>query len=134
MPHYLKEALHKFQLPVPKRPQYAPYSWNRPTYGAAVQYSANDNISPLLPAKYITLIQNIVRALLYFSIAVNPTMPVALGSIASQQTKATKKTCEETLWLLNYAASHPDATIHYRARYMVLHIHSDASYISEPQA
>jgi hypothetical protein len=33
--------------------------------------------------------------------------------------------------LLNYAARHPDAVLYYHARNMVLHVHSDASYLSE---
>lgn len=33
--------------------------------------------------------------------------------------------------LLNYAASHPDAQIQYRASDMVLWVDSDASYLSE---
>ena len=61
-------------------------------------------------------------------------MLIALGFIVSQQFKATKKTYEETLWLLNYAASHPDATIRYCASDMVLHSLSDASYLSEEWA
>ena len=36
--------------------------------------------------------------------------------------------------LLNYAATHPDAAIRYHASDMQLHIHSDASYLSEPEA
>ena len=36
--------------------------------------------------------------------------------------------------LLNCAATHPDAAIQYRASDMILHVHSDASYLSEPQA
>jgi hypothetical protein len=38
------------------------------------------------------------------------------------------------MWLLNYADSNPHATIRYSASDMVLHIHSDASYLSEPKA
>jgi hypothetical protein len=71
---------------------------------------------------------------LYYALAVNPTMLVALGSIAAAQAKATYSTYEATVWLLNYAASHPDATIHYIASDMILHIHSDASYLSEKKA
>ena len=41
---------------------------------------------------------------------------------------------DEVLWLLNYAASHPDATIRYTASNVVLHIHSNASYFSETKA
>ena len=61
-------------------------------------------------------------------------MIFALGSIAYQQSKATDKTYEDTLLILNYGASYPDSTIRYRASNMVLHIHSDASYISEPRS
>ena len=33
MPKYLQTALLKFQHPAPKRPQHAPHSWAKPTYG-----------------------------------------------------------------------------------------------------
>jgi hypothetical protein len=36
--------------------------------------------------------------------------------------------------LLNYAATHPDAVLSYHASDMVLHVHSDASYLSESQS
>jgi hypothetical protein len=36
--------------------------------------------------------------------------------------------------LLNYAATHPDAILPYKGSEMVLHIHSDASYLSAPEA
>ena len=55
-----------------------------------------------------------------------------LGSIAAQQEKGTEKTYADTIWLLNYAATHPNAKIHYTATDMILHIHSDASYLSKP--
>ena len=61
-------------------------------------------------------------------------MLTALGSIAAQQSKGTEKTYADTLWLLNYAATHPNAKIRYTASDMILYIHSDASYLSEPQA
>jgi hypothetical protein len=36
--------------------------------------------------------------------------------------------------LLDYAATHPDAILRYQRSDMVLHIHSDASYLSAPEA
>ena len=72
--------------------------------------------------------------LLYYSIAVDPTMLTALGSIATQQSKGTEKTYADTLWLLNYAATHLNAKIGYTASDMILHIHSNPSYLSEPPA
>ena len=61
-------------------------------------------------------------------------MLAALGFIAAQQSKATHKTYDEVFWILNYAASHPCATIRYSSSDMILHVHSDASYLSEPKA
>ena len=75
--------------------------------------------------------QQIVGTLLYYSIAVDPTMITALVSIAAQQSKGTEKTYADTLWLLNYAATHPNSKIRYTARNMILHIHSDSSYLSK---
>jgi hypothetical protein len=39
MPGYIKDALHKYQHPMPKRPQYAPHNWNFPAYGQRIQMS-----------------------------------------------------------------------------------------------
>jgi hypothetical protein len=58
-------------------------------------------------------------------------MSVALGTIASQQSKGTHATAQALTQLLNYAAAHPDATVRYHAIDMYLHVHSDASYLSE---
>ena len=38
-------------------------------------------------------------------------MLVALGNLSSQQSKATEKTNDATLWLLNYSDSKPNAII-----------------------
>ena len=131
MPKYLQTALLKFQHPAPKHPQHAPHSWAKPTYGAHVQYAQDGDSSPLLPAKKINLVQQIVGTLLYYSIAVDPTVLTALGSIDAQKSKGTEKIYADTLWLLNYATTHPNAKIRYTASNMILHIHSDASYLSE---
>jgi hypothetical protein len=48
--------------------------------------------------------------------------------------KATGKTQAATNQLLDYLATHPDAAIRYHASYMILHIHSDASYLSVSNA
>ena len=133
MPHYLIEALQKFQHPTPQRRQDDPHAWKQPVYVAALQYSDNPYQSALLPTKSINLVQQIIGTLFYYSIAVDPTMLVALGSIAAHNSKAPDNTYNEVLWLLNYTASHPDATIRYTASDMVLHVHSGASYLSEPK-
>ena len=61
-------------------------------------------------------------------------MLAALGSIATQQANPTQLTLTKTRQLLDYAATHPDAIVTYRASDMVLAGHSDASYLSESKA
>jgi hypothetical protein len=57
-----------------------------------------------------------------------------LNDIATEQIKATEKNQAATNQLLGYLATHPDATIRYHASDMILHIHSDASYLSVSNA
>jgi hypothetical protein len=56
------------------------------------------------------------------------------NDITTEQTKATEKTQATRNQMLDYLATHPDATIRYHASDMVLHIHSDASYLSVSNA
>ena len=39
VPGYIAKALHKFQHPAPKKPQYALHAWLTPTHGQKVQYA-----------------------------------------------------------------------------------------------
>ena len=57
-----------------------------------------------------------------------------LNSLAVVQTKLTIETAKQITQFLNYSATHPDAITEYRKIGMILHIHSNASYISEPEA
>jgi hypothetical protein len=61
-------------------------------------------------------------------------MLVALGTLASAQTKGTKATKKAAAQLLDYSFTHPDAKVRYHSSGMVLSIHSDASYHSEAKA
>jgi hypothetical protein len=59
---------------------------------------------------------------------------IAISSLASQQAIATEDTNEKLVQLLNYRAIHPDATMLYHASDMILNIHSDYWYLTEPEA
>jgi hypothetical protein len=59
---------------------------------------------------------------------------MTLSTIAHEQTKATEKTDMSVNHMLDYCATHPDATIRFRASDMILNIHSDASYLNAPEA
>jgi hypothetical protein len=71
---------------------------------------------------------------LYYSRAVDPTVLMPLNDIATEETKVTEKTQVATNQMLDYSATHPNATIRYHASDMILHIHSDASYLSVSNA
>jgi hypothetical protein len=62
------------------------------------------------------------------------TVLIALSTIASEQAKATQKTIANTEQLLDYLATHPNATMRFSASDMILNIHSDASYLSARDA
>ena len=80
------------------------------------------------------ILQKIVENLLYYARYIYPTMLMALNFLAEVQTKPTIETTKQITQFLNYSATHPDAITEYRKRGMVLHIYSDSSYISEPEA
>ena len=134
MPGYVARALQTLQHPPPTRPQHAPHAWNEPTYGAKIQYAETEDTSPPLTPKALTRLQQIIGVFLYYARAIDSTMLVALGTLASAQTKGTEATTIATTQLLNYCATHPDAILRYSASDMALHVHSDASYLSEKRA
>eukprot|EP00956_Cyclotella_meneghiniana_P025546 scaffold53455_cov41-Cyclotella_meneghiniana.AAC.12 len=60
-------------------------------------------------------------------------MLTALSSLASEQANPTERTMGKVKQFLDCAASQEDTVIKYRASDMVLAIHSDGSYLSEPK-
>jgi hypothetical protein len=90
--------------------------------------------TPPLAAQQCLTIQKVTGSVLYYARAVDPTVLMPLNDIATEQTKVTEKTQAATNKLFDYLATHPDATIRYHASDMILHIHSDASYLSVSNA
>jgi uncharacterized membrane protein len=84
---------------------------------------------------YHTSLQKIVGALLYYHThTVDSTLLVAIGTLASAQAQGTEATVEIATHLLNYYATYPDSFIRYHTSDMCLHIHSNASHLSERKA
>jgi hypothetical protein len=126
MPGYISNVLSKFQHGAPKHPQHTPSRYVTPVYGAKTQYATKDETPPLRAQRCLT-IQKATGSILYYARAVDPTVLVPLNDIATEQTKAPKKTQAATNQLLDYLTTHPDTTTRYHASDMILHIHSDAS-------
>jgi hypothetical protein len=133
MPGSVSNVLSKFQHDAPKHPQHTPSWYVTPFYGAKTQYATKDETHPL-PAKQCLTIQKVTGSVLYYAQAVDPTVLMPLNDIATEQTKATEKTQDATNQMLDYLATHPDAAIRYHTSDMILHIHSDASYLSVSNA
>ena len=131
---YVQKAFQQFEHEKPKRPQHAPNKWTAPQYGAAIQMAEPEDQSPPLDAPCIKFLMKVVGTFLYYARAVDMTMQVALGSIVAAQSKGTEATMDAAIHLLNYAATHPDATLRFTKSNMKLHIVSGASYASEPKA
>ena len=135
IPDYVMNALHRLQHELPHRPQHAPHPYKTPTYGQKVQFADQVNLQEaLLPESAKKTIQKIIGIFLYYGIALDLTMLVALGTLATQQAKPTDALWDDVTWFLNYVATHPNAKICYSKSDMVLYIASDGSYLSETRS
>jgi hypothetical protein len=133
MPGYISNVLSKFQHDAPKHPQHTPSQYVTTVYGAKTQYATKDETPPLTP-KQCLKIQKVTGSVLYYARTVDPTVLMPLNDIATEQTKVTEKTQATTNQLLDFLATHPDAAMRYHTSDMILHIHSDASYLSVSNA
>jgi hypothetical protein len=134
MPGYIKSAPHKYQHPVPARPEHSPHMWNPPIYCAKTQFVSDPTPSPVISDKDVNKLQQLTGTLLYYARAVDPTLIMPMNVLASEQSNATEVTAEKVIKLLNYCNTHPETEIHYHSSDMILHIHIDASYLSENEA
>jgi hypothetical protein len=132
MPGYIKKQLLKYEH-IMRQIQHCPYAPEPKRYGADAQSPLPQDISRKLNEKEIKQVQKIVGSILYFARAVDMTVLIALSTIASEQTKGTARTLEKAYQVLDYLATHPNAVVRLRALEMVMNIHSDASYLSEPR-
>jgi hypothetical protein len=128
MPGYVAATLLKFQHVKPRQSTNTPSKWNQPIYETQSQRTA------AMTSEQTKLLQWVVGTLFFYGHAVDPITLHALNDLASAQTKGTQATADAMVHLLNHLATHPNATIRYYGSDMVLHIHSDASYLTAPEA
>ena len=128
---YIRKALIQFKHARPKRNQNQPYPHVPVKYGEKIQYTEPDDDSPRLDEQSTKFIMQVTGVFLYYARAVDGLMLPALSALASEQASPTENTMKKCKQFLDYAASHDDAVLTYRASDMVLAIHSDASYLNE---
>jgi hypothetical protein len=114
--------------------QHCPYSPEPNRYGAGSQSPLPSNNTKKLTDSEIKQVQKFVRSTLYYARVVNMTVLMALSTNASKQTKGTKCTLEKAYQVLNYLVMHHDAMVRFHASNTVVNIHSDALYLSKPNA
>eukprot|EP00804_Cyclotella_cryptica_P009002 CCRYP_003107-RA/>CCRYP_003107-RA protein AED:0.29 eAED:0.29 QI:0/0/0/1/1/1/2/0/642 len=134
MPGYKAKALKQFHHKPPSKPQHSPFPTKPIKYGAKKQYAAPPSTAPLLDKKGKKFIQQVCGKLLFLGRAVDSPLLCPISAIASQSAAPTQDTMTQTLQLLDYLATQEEAVLTYHASDMVLAAHSDASYLSEPQA
>ncbi len=134
MPGYVSKAIERFQIEMPKKTQDSPHPHATPSYGAKIQLAMDIDESKEATKAEKKFIQQVTGTLLYYARAVDPTILVALSAIAAQQAKPTINTLAKVKQLLQYCASQDEAILTYRASDMILAVHSDAGYLSKPQA
>jgi hypothetical protein len=117
MPGYKAAVMHHLQHPTLAHRQHAPCKMQPINYKAKVHIAAPACMSaPLTEAQKLKL-QQVIGSLLYYAMAVDPTMFVALSTLASAQKKGTAATVEAADQLLDYCATHPEAEVRYHIWY-----------------
>jgi hypothetical protein len=79
-------------------------------------------------------IQEVCGTFLFYARGIDGGILPALSALASQQVQPTENTMTLCKSVLDYMASQEEAVLTYKVSDMVLAIHSDASYLSEPKA
>ena len=89
IPNYVQHALHRLQHSLPTRLQHSPHRHKKPAYGQKIQFpdSQYETKEVFLITSAKTLIQRIIGIFLYYGISLGVTMLVAVGTLATQQSK-----------------------------------------------
>ena len=130
---YVQKALTWFQHPNPKWPQYQPHPNVPHKYGQKQQFFKPEDKTIPLDEKKTKFIQEVTSMVLFCAQAINSTMLTSLSAIASEQANPTEQMFKWTKQFLDYATNN-EAVVAYHASNMILAVHSDDSYLSEPKA
>ena len=130
MPSYAQKGLQTLKFTPTYNPR-SPIIYEPPNYGAAQQIETIDTSAPATAAEQSHLRAS-VGIFRHMANAVDNILLVPLSRLASKQSCPTQLDMKKLERLLNYIHYHPHAQIVYRPSNMQLHVHTDASYLSEP--
>ena len=131
MKSYIEKILFKVGHKTLVKKQLSLHHCREITYVSKVQQAPEEASSPALDEKVVLRVQRIIRALLYYSRAVNNKLLVALSAMGAHQASATEKTIKSITQILYYCATYPDDGIVYCSSDMILTEHFDAGFNNE---
>ena len=70
---------------------------------------------------------------MYYDRSLDCTTITELNTITEQQSKYTERTSEAITQILDYADTYTNAIVRYKLSGVMLYVHSDAYYLSEPK-
>ena len=101
--------------------------WNKTTSNSLGYFNTN-------PRGTKAQDQKVIGIFLYYARAMDGTILPDLNTLSEKQSNPTKNTEAEITHFLEYVATNPSAIIQYKYSVIIIHINSDASYLSEPRA
>ena len=127
MPGYVKQALiklhHKFS-----KTTHSPSPFNALVYGQKIQMTTINKTNLMITVQ-TKLLQQVYGTFVYYARSVDFTMLHVLNDLAIRVKDGTQKTVKALNYFLDYCVTHPEATVLYPASDMILHNHSDATYL-----
>ena len=131
IPNYVTNARAQLHHPDPVKPHHSPHPYQPPVFGQKTQYAKPSGTKCQLTPAQLLYCQKFSGFFNYYGCTIDSTMQTAVSSIGSAVSTASWKELNFRInHFLDYAATHPDAHIQYRASQMHLWLHSDASYLN----
>ncbi len=133
MPGYVKKALKQFRHEM-KHQHHSLYPCAPIKYGATKQYAMPESTVPPLDTQGKRFIQQLSGKFLYLGRAIDSTLLCLISALAAQSSNPTKDAMRCAIQLLDYLGTQEEAILTYNTSDMILAVHSNASYLSEPKA
>jgi hypothetical protein len=134
MPKYVPHMLAQFYPNLTIKGKHTPGVYVPPRMGKKSQEPTKEDASKPLGPQGVKRVQQIVGSGLYLARAIDATIVPAVGKVSSEQAQPTEQVLLDAERVLQYLSMYPNNQLVYKASDMILHIHSDASYLSRTKS
>ena len=130
---YNPTVLPKFQHKTPSHHQYTSHSWDKSIYRKYIQLDTQQSSAPNTNSIDTNRVQSISGTFLYYDRSLDPYTLPALNKISTCQSTPNQDIMDKCNQVMDYASTHPNATIQYHASDMILPMtHTYAAYLVLP--